>query len=133
MILDLTVFQEETLDIKMKDGTLHVRKPTERMVIDAIRMKDIVKDTPPEEVAAQMNLMVWKILNNNTDGVKFEMHAVAALSRDLKEKIVYAYVDFIKSIQANPTCSSRASLAKRLKAAMRSFCAAFARSWNTPA
>lgn len=131
MILDLTVFDEETLDIVMKERTLHVRKPTERMLIETIRLKDVSEDMDPAEAIAKLNMLIWKILNNNTDGIEFEMRSVAALSRELKEKIAYAYVDFIKKIQRNPTSASRRSRARGQKKETRSFFGRFTRWWST--
>lgn len=103
MILDLTVFEEETLDIKLaQDRVVHVRKPSQRMVIEMLKLKDL-KAGDEQEALKQINQMVCKILNDNTDGVTFTQADVQALAIKSKSAIVTAYSKFAAEIQANPT------------------------------
>lgn len=103
-ILDLSVFQEETLDIKTVDGRLlHIVKPTQRMVIEMMGFREIDENTPPEEIAAALDRIALMILNNNREGVRFDADAVAALSADAKTAILAAFTQFTTHLQSNPT------------------------------
>lgn len=102
-ILDLSVFMEETLDIKMLDGQmLHIKKPEQRMVIEMMKFREIGDDTAPEKVTAALNRMVWMILNNNQEGVWIGAEAIDALSMDMKSGILTAYAQFATRLQQNP-------------------------------
>ena len=104
MILDLTVFKRETLDITMLDGQkVHVKKPSQNMVIEIIKFRDINKSTPPEKIVAAVDDFVTMILNDNTDGLKFERDNIAAIDMDLKLKIIEAYSAFMVKVQSDPT------------------------------
>ena len=77
VILDLSVFKDETADIRMADGTvLHLKKPTERMVIHMLQMKDLSEDKPPLEILAQLNRISWEIIEH-PDGLQRLGHAAA--------------------------------------------------------
>lgn len=104
MILDLTVFKEETLDITMMDGKqLHVRKPSQRMVIEIIKLRDVDEHSTPEEIIGAMNRMVDMILNDNTEEVHFAPTDVESMSLKVKQAILNAYTAFTLEIQKNPT------------------------------
>lgn len=103
-ILDLSVFTEETLDIKTVDGKLlHIPKPSQRMVIEMMKFREIDENTAPEEIAAALDRMASLILNSNREGVRFDGSSVAALSTDAKTAILTAYSEFATRLQANPT------------------------------
>ncbi len=104
MILDLSVFQEETLDITMMNGeVLHIKKPEQRMVIELIKFRKLREDANAKKVLRALNDVTALILNSNTDGVYLERETIDALSVDIKLAIVNAYTKFILKLQANPT------------------------------
>ena len=104
VILDLSVFDTETADIRFGDGTvLHLKKPTQRMVIHMLAMKDIDESKPPLEIVAALDRMCIEILNNNTEGVAFDAKSVAALDPDKKTAILREYSAWATQLQANPT------------------------------
>ena len=104
MILDLSVFQEETLDITMMNGeVLHIKKPEQRMVIELIKFRTLREDANAKKVLRALNDITALILNSNTDGVEFERETIDALSVDIKLAIVNAYTKFLLKLQANPT------------------------------
>lgn len=104
MILDLTVFREETLDITMMDGkVLHVCKPSQRMVIEIIKLRDLDERSAPEEIIGAMNRLVGMILNDNTENVHFTPEDVERMSLKVKREILNAYTAFTLEIQKNPT------------------------------
>lgn len=110
IILDLAAYQEETADIRMADGNvLHLRKPSERLVLELLRLKDVDPDGAPEEILATLNRVTAAVLNNNADGVAFSMEEVAKLLYDQKMAVVSAYTDFAAQLQARPTVSSPSS------------------------
>lgn len=104
MILDLTVFKRETLDITMMDGQkVHVKKPSQNMVIEIIKFRDINKSTPPEKLVAAVDDFVTMLLNDNTDGITFERDNIATIDMDIKLKIIEAYTAFMVKVQSDPT------------------------------
>ncbi len=132
MVLDLSVFQEETLDVKLADGRmLHLKKPDQGMVIAMLRLSRLDESTPPEEVLAVLNHIVLRILNHNADGIEFTKESVSALTLDMKIAILNAYSDWTVKLQENPICSSPQSPAKTAAKARRSLCAVFTPWRNT--
>lgn len=102
-ILDLGVFQEETLDIKMIDGTtIHIIKPTEAMVIRVLQLRNIGKELDAEKVVKAFNDLVLSIINTNDAGIVYERKYVEELSMKVKSAIINAYAEFISGIQSNP-------------------------------
>ncbi len=102
-ILDLTVYKDQTLDIKMVDGqVLHIRKPSQAMAVEVIKFRETdMKD--PLAVIKATNLLVWLILNTNDDLQKITKESVSNLSIEVQTQIIKAYVDFMANIQSNPT------------------------------
>lgn len=102
-ILDLTVFQEETLDITMPDGKLlHIIKPSQKMVIEMLKLKGIKADDDAEKIVKAFNSMVWCVLNSNDCGAKYDMAYVEQMPLKMKTAVINAYGEFIAGIQANP-------------------------------
>ena len=102
-ILDLTVFQEETLDITMPDGKLlHIIKPTQKMVIEMLKLKGIKADDDAEKIVKAFNSMVWCVLNSNDCGAKYDMAYVEQMPLKMKTAVINAYGEFIAGIQSNP-------------------------------
>ena len=103
MILDLTVFKRETLDITMMDGQkIHVKKPSQNMVIEIIKFRDINAKTAPEKAVAAVDDFVTMVLNDNTDGIKFARESVAKIDLDIKLEIIKAYTSFMVKVQSDP-------------------------------
>lgn len=131
-ILDLSVFDEETLDVKLSDGkVIRLKKPTQSLVIAMLRLRNMSENTPEEAALAAMNGITLKILNNNADGMTFEMSNVEHLSVDAKSALLFGYSEFAAQLQANPTSSSPQSPEPEKKPARRSFFGAFGKWLNT--
>lgn len=131
-ILDLSVFDEETLDLKTAEGRIiHLKKPTQALAIAMLQLRGLSEKTAPEAALAVQNSVVLKIMNNNADGITFTPESIAALTLQVKNGIVKEYADFASELQANPTISSPQSREKPRKA-RRSFFAAFMPWRNTP-
>lgn len=110
VMLDLSAYKEETADIRMTDDTvLHLKKPSEKMVIHMLQLREIDQDSPPLTIMATLNAIALEILNNNADGLEFQMDSVAAMSTDIKTRILTAYSDWAVELQSNPTTARPAS------------------------
>lgn len=123
MILDLSAFVDETLDIHLADGAmLRLPKPSQRLVIEIMKLATIDENTPEDQQEAALNKLTRDIINSNLQGLQFSEESVAAISGGVKLEIIDGYTKFIKKIQANPT-SSRPGCReeKGLRAAIRSF------------
>lgn len=121
LIMDLTAYVEETADIRMQDGTLlHLRKPSQRMVIHMMQMRDISADTDTVEIMRVLDDVTMEILNNNADSVQFRREAVQDMPADLKTRIIGAYSEWAAKLQSNPTMPSRPTRGGHRKAASRS-------------
>lgn len=130
-ILDLSVFDEETLDIRTTDGKLlHLKKPTQAMAIAMLQLRHIDDRMSPEAALALQNNVVLKILNNNADGIVFTPESVVNLTLAVKNGILKGYADFAAELQANPTISSLRSPEKPEKR-KRSCFEVFTRLRNT--
>ena len=106
IILDLSAYADETADIRLRDGTvIHLRKPTEALVIELLQLRDVDQNSASLELLEALNRVCGAILNNNADGVTFDRAAVSALQMDVKTGIVSAYTDFATRLQENPTIS----------------------------
>lgn len=102
-ILDLSVFQQETLDIRTAEGQLlHIEKPTQAAVIELMKFQSIDNDTPAEEIVAALNRMTELILNNNREGVRFDAASISALSTDAKTAILTEFSKFATRLQSDP-------------------------------
>ena len=117
VILDISAFRDETADIRMENGTvLHLRKPTERMVIHMLQLKDVDETKPPLEILAALNRMAAEILNNNADGLEFSLATVAEMDTEIKANILQAYSEWAARLQSNPTLPRQESQAGKGKA-----------------
>ena len=131
-ILDLSVFDEETLDLKTADGhIIHLKKPTQAMAIAMLQLRGLSDKTAPEAALAIQNSVVLKIMNNNADGIVFTPESIAALTLPVKNAIVKEYADFATELQANPTSSLPLNPEKQRKA-KKKFFGAFTPWRNTP-
>ncbi len=131
-ILDLSVFDEETLDLKTADGrVIHLKKPTQALAIAMLQLRNLSDKTAPEAALAMQNGVVLRIMNNNADGIAFTPESIANMTLAAKNGIVKGYADFAADLQANPTISSPQSPEKPRRA-RRSFFEAFMPWRNTP-
>lgn len=103
-ILDLSVYREQTLDIRTEDGKLlHITKPSEAMIIELMQFREINDDTPPAEIIAALDRITTLILNHNKEKITFNESDISALSMEAKTAILSAYSKFATELQSNPT------------------------------
>lgn len=101
-MLDLSVFTEQTFDIKFaEDDILHVKKPTEAIAIkimDHVNKKDDnITGLEVLEITKDMTLI---ILNNNNDGKKYNDKFVTdKLPLALRLAIIKGYSEFMTELE----------------------------------
>ena len=107
ILLDFSAYTDETADIRLEGGqVLHLRKPTEAMVLRMARLRDMDPNADPMLVLATMNAVALEILSNNADHVTFDIDTVAALDTDKKLSLLQAYTDWAVRLQTNPITAS---------------------------
>ena len=133
-VLDLSVYKQETLDITMPDGALlHIRKPTQAMLIKMLNMRDVDEKAPSERIAGVIDDFVLGVLNSNTDGRTFAQKDMGSLTLEMKTAIIDAYSAFAYELQSNPTSASRTSPASGTgaKTTGKNLRGRFAQWWST--
>lgn len=108
-ILDLNLFAEETLDIKLpaigptSGEVLHLKKPTREMTIKMMDFKNLRQNTKSEVIVERLDSMVHLILNSNTAGTEISAEYVAnSLNTPMKQAIITAYAAWIMGIEQSP-------------------------------
>ena len=133
-VLDLSVYRQETLDITMPDGVIvHIRKPTQAMLIKMLNMRDVDENAPSERIAGVIDDFVLGVLNSNTDGRTFAQKDMGSLTLEMKTAIIDAYSAFAYELQSNPTSASRTSPASGTgaKTTGKNLRGRFAQWWST--
>lgn len=95
--LDLKIFDEETLDIKLPNGELlKIKKPSEKMYIDFVKFQNLGTDgKTDDEIMEISDKLILKILNHNSEGKKITKATVLSLSFAMKMAIFKAYIEFL--------------------------------------
>ena len=133
-VLDLSVYRQETLDITMPDGAIvHIRKPTQAMLIKMLNMRGVDENAPSERIAGVIDDFVLGVLNSNTDGRTFAQKDMGSLTLEMKTAIIDAYSAFAYELQSNPISASRTSPASGTgaKTTGKNSRGRFARWWST--
>lgn len=103
--LDLTVFQEETFEVRLsEEETLHVKKPSQRLVIDLMNYeKEFNNKKDPKKIVASFTSLIAKILSNNTEGKVFTQEYVEnKFSFEIGVVFIKSYVDFVSEVNSDP-------------------------------
>lgn len=102
-VLDLTAFVEETLDVKMPNGEIiNLKKPTERMVIAMINLREKANSGNPVEQLESITEMILLILNSNTNGKTYTDDDIQDLSIPMRTAIIRGYSNYITGLQSDP-------------------------------
>ena len=104
-ILDLSVFGKQTLDIKLPDEktVLHLRKPTQEMVIVMIDYKNLPEDAEAEEIIRRINVTSALILRTNDVGMAIsDQYVIDELNTAQKVAICQYYAAWIAEVQSDP-------------------------------
>lgn len=104
-ILDLNVFVQETLDIRLPgdDGVIHLEKPTREMVISISSMQRLQQDVYDDESAKSIENLVLKIMNSNIERRVFEQDYVEnVITLPMRMALIQAYSAWIVGIEKDP-------------------------------
>lgn len=103
-ILDLNVFVQETLDIKLLDGSvIHILKPTREQVIKIANLQHLKQTAKAEVAFDRMDSLVLDILNSNDAETIFDRDYVEQqLNIRMRIAIITAYSAWIGEIEADP-------------------------------
>lgn len=117
-ILDLNVFEQETLDIKtQKDNTIHVKKPSEELALKLYSYEHKAKEISKADNANEEDLknllgfvktLVKEILSFNTDGIDVDDQYLKENNIDYTQQvaILNVYTGFVYEISEDPNSKS---------------------------
>ncbi|MDR1205687.1 MAG: hypothetical protein LBL26_09455 [Peptococcaceae bacterium] len=120
-MIDLSIFEEDTLDIKLPGlagdfdhagEVIHVRKPRERMVLRLNQFVALEKEQGPgaEETDQARWDLALDILNDNKDGIVFDRTWMQEnLSWGAQILTVKSYYQFTLDLESNPNFTSPSS------------------------
>lgn len=102
-VLDLSVYSKDTFDITMLDGAvLHIRKPTQAIVIEMMRLAQIQQDNQIGLLEGLIDICA-SILSNNLEGKAYSAEWVNDnLDITMVSAIVSGYTEYTKELQSNP-------------------------------
>ena len=103
-ILDLSVFKEQTLDIKLLDGTqINIKKPNQKFMIKLLGFKEEAsKRSNSADSLELMKNLVLDVLNFNKNGRQFTAEDIADYDLVIQQAIIKAYTNFINEVMGNP-------------------------------
>lgn len=103
-ILDLSVFKEQTLDIKLLDGTqINIKKPNQEFMIKLLGFKEEAsKRSNSVDSLELMKELVLDVLNFNKNGRQFTAEDIADYDLVIQQAIIKAYTNFINEVMGNP-------------------------------
>lgn len=102
--LDLSVFEEMTLDIKLPAGkTVRLQKPTQEMVIELMKFRSINEETEAEDIMRAVDNLCLLIMNTNDLLEKYTVDQMNELfNTQMKLRLIEAYSEFIMGVQSDP-------------------------------
>lgn len=103
-ILDLSVFKEQTLDIKLLDGTqINIKKPNQEFMIKLLGFKEeSSKRSNSVDSLELIKDLVLDVLNFNKNGRRFTAEDIADYDLVIQQAIIKAYTNFINEVMGNP-------------------------------
>jgi len=104
-MLDLSVFTEQTFDIKFAENDIvHIKKPTEAIAIKILSISDI--ENEKINISEMLDIskdMTLTILNNNNDGKKYnDKFVTEKLPLNMRLAIIQGYSNFMTELEQNP-------------------------------
>lgn len=103
-ILDLSLFTQETLDIKLPDGKMiHIAKPSREQVIKIAELKQLKESSKPAVVQDRLDSLVLDILNGNDAGEVYTRDYIDnTLNVRMRVAVITAYAAWIGDIESDP-------------------------------
>jgi hypothetical protein len=127
-ILDLSIYEEETLDITTpKKNILHVKKPTEELAIkilsyqskaQEIQNKENANKEDLEELIKLLKNVTGEILSYNTDGIDVDEKYMKEnnIRYNLQMVILNNYTSWMNEVASDPNSKSPQNRGARRKA-----------------
>ncbi|MDT8717823.1 hypothetical protein IAI10_14235 [Clostridium sp. 19966] len=124
-ILDLSLFQEETLNITTPKGeVIHVKKPTEELAIKLISYQYKAQEIEKKEQYEKEDLnqlmeflrtLAKDILSHNKDGISVDDNYLKEneIHYGMWVAILEAYTEFMSEVTSDPNSKSPQSRSKR--------------------
>lgn len=103
-VLDLSQFTQEVMEVKVSEElTLNLQKPTQAIVIEMLKFRNISEESEPETIVAALDSLCLLIINTNDKLVAYDKKAMdEMLTTHQKLLIVQTYSDFISEVQNHP-------------------------------
>lgn len=104
-ILDLNVFVQETLDLRLpgEDDLLNLAKPTQEIVIAMSHLKSVNKKVYDEKSAKTVETLLLLILNSNVNKRVFAVDYVEeVLNMPMRLAIIETYAAWVAGIETDP-------------------------------
>ena len=107
-MLDLSVFQQKTFEVKLMDGQIiHLLKPSQKMLLQMMsyeaEFKDMNEKKDLEKIFDTFSSMILNILNNNNDEKVFNKEYVDKFFNfEVGQTLMNAYMGFVNEINSNP-------------------------------
>jgi hypothetical protein len=96
------MFEEDTLEVKFTDGSIHIKKPTENIALRLLSWVKIKDSDNPAEMLEALRDMTKTILNHNTEGKEYTDEQVISLGTKLQMAICTGYKEFMLDLEQNP-------------------------------
>lgn len=101
--LDLSVFEEQYLDVKLPDGRiLKLCKPTQAIVINMMKFQNINESTDAAAVIDAVDEIALDILSTDKNGIVVTKETVEEMNLQMKLALIQEYGKFISEVQSNP-------------------------------
>ena len=110
-MLDLSVYQVKTFDIKLLDGKeIGLPVPTQKTVIKLVEAEEFITKASgkkgtnnPMLVLQKISGLLLEILNTNIQGIEFDMQYIEDnFNLDLIMIVLDNYMGFVSEINSNP-------------------------------
>jgi hypothetical protein len=102
-ILDLKVFEKETLSVKLPDGRmLRLMKPTRKMATALIGLAELQDEGDPERVMLTLDAITMMLLRNNDSGACITESDVTKLNLPMKLELISSFKSWIREIETRP-------------------------------
>ncbi|SMC17189.1 hypothetical protein SAMN02745134_00251 [Clostridium acidisoli DSM 12555] len=117
-ILDLSIYEEDTLDIKTPKGnTIRVKKPTEEISIKLISYQSKAQKITESDLADETNIinlmnmlkdLTKSILSNNKDQIEINDEYLKEndINYSMELAIMGAYTEFMSEVVSDPNSKS---------------------------
>ena len=103
-VIDLSVFETQTMEVRLNgDKVLQLQKPTQAMVIEMMKFRNIDEKTDEKDIVAAIDKLTLMVLNSNDKVEKFTLLSMnKLLNTQQKIALLTAYSEYISEVQSDP-------------------------------